>query len=431
MASPQPVRPAVVMNMFYTGLGIARSLAQRNITVIGLSAHRGAYGNFSRSATIRRAPDSREAPDELLAFLLEFRRETPNGAVLFPTRDDDVLFLDRFREQLEPHYRLVIPGRRALEICLDKWETDRAAQTGGIPAPRTWLIGSREDLLAALPAVVFPCVLKPVFAQHWRKSGNWDLVGRRKAVAAGAPQELLAEYDRIAHAEPRALIQERIPGGDANLWIAACYFDKNSQFVSGFTAQKLLQVPTGLGTGCIVQTVDRPEVLEQAVRLLEQIRFTGIAEVEFKGDGAGSLKLIEINPRPWDQHRLGNICGVDVVYAAYCDLAGLPLPRFGKATSGQKWIAEDVFCLALLQSLWRRDGNFRNLLRLARGRRAYAVSSFRDPLPLLGFAVTQFIPEFFRGVTKLLWQWSRACFNTPAPIEGVSLEHALEHEKRK
>ena len=33
------------MNMFYTGLGIARSLGEHGVSVIGLSAHRRIYGN--------------------------------------------------------------------------------------------------------------------------------------------------------------------------------------------------------------------------------------------------------------------------------------------------------------------------------------------------------------------------------------------------
>jgi hypothetical protein len=49
---------------------------------------------------------------------------------------------------------------------------------------------------------------------------------------------------------------------------------------------------------------------------------------------------IEINPRPWDQHRLGNTCGVDLIYLAYCEHGGLPLPRFETKQSEDKWIAE-------------------------------------------------------------------------------------------
>src|SRR5205823_4324969 len=131
----------------------------------------------------------------------------------------------------------------------------------------------------------------------------------RKAVGVFSPEELVAEYQIIECAESRALLQEMVPGGDQQLWIAACYMDRNGRLTAGFTAQKLVQVPEAFGTGCIVQTQERPGLLEAAAGLLEKIGFTGVAEVEFKQDAAGVYQLIEINSRPWDQHRLGHACG--------------------------------------------------------------------------------------------------------------------------
>ncbi|MGA7414065.1 MAG: hypothetical protein WBW33_26560, partial [Bryobacteraceae bacterium] len=88
--------PAIVMNMFYTGIGIARSLGERGIPVIGLTA-KPIYGNYTRYAHVRRSPDSRDEPERLLAVLSQLGKELPSRAVIFPTRDDDVVFLDRHR----------------------------------------------------------------------------------------------------------------------------------------------------------------------------------------------------------------------------------------------------------------------------------------------------------------------------------------------
>src|SRR5271167_2758087 len=92
--------PAVVMNMSYTGLGIARSLGERGVSVIGLSAQPRLCGNFTRYAKVLRCPDSRHEPEALLHFLLTLGPELGRGSVIFPTRDDDVLFLDRYRDKL-------------------------------------------------------------------------------------------------------------------------------------------------------------------------------------------------------------------------------------------------------------------------------------------------------------------------------------------
>jgi D-aspartate ligase len=423
------VRPvAIVMNMFYTGLGIARSLGEQGIPVIGLTAHRGIYGNFTRYAKLRSCPDSRERPQALLEFLLLLGEELAERAIIFPTRDDDVIFLDRYREQLQSRYILVLPEGPALKACLDKSETYRSAQAAGVPAPRCWTVASRDDLLGIIPGLRFPCVLKPVSAHHWRQTDNWKIVGCRKAIAVSSPEELLEEYGRVARAHSRALLQEMVEGPDDCLWVAACYLDRQSNFVAGFTAQKLVQVPERFGTGCIVQTADCPELLGRAARLLQSMQFSGIAEVEFKWDASSAqFQLIEINPRPWDQHRMGKICGVDLIHIAYCDSAGLALPPIAPAQkTGQKWIAEDVFCWQFLRLLWKRDKKLGSLLRLARGHRIYAIWSVRDPLPMLGFVTMRFGPEvittFLRYVRSLMTRSKGAEISRAGGLSYENLE---------
>ncbi len=377
---------AVVMNLFYTGLGIARSLGERGIRVIGLSSHHGIYGNFTRFADVRSCPDSREEPVALMEFLLKLGEELGGPAIIFPTRDDDVLFLDRFRAELSPGFTPVTPSKQALKASLDKWETYLLAKKTGVPAPATWKVESVSDLSRVLEEVHYPCVLKPLSAHYWRKGNNWERVGARKAICVSSAEDLQAEYERIAAADPRVVVQEVVAGGDDQLAIAACYMDRSFRLSASFTAQKLLQVPEGFGTGCIVQSTDKPGIVVAAVRLLEELQFNGIAEVEFKWNSRSQqYQLIEINPRPWDQHALGNACGVDLIHAAYCDLSGTPFAAVENRQTGVKWVAEDVFFLAIVRSLWKRDGSFGALRRLARGKKIYAIWSMADPLPSLAY----------------------------------------------
>jgi D-aspartate ligase len=401
------MRVAVVMNMFYTGLGIARSLGQQNVRVIGLSAHRRSYGNATRYAEIRRAPDSRCQPELLLRYLLRLADELPDCGVIFPTRDDDVIFLDRFRRELEGRFSLILPNSAALAYCVDKWHTFEIAQQAGIQSPRTWAIRNRADLERARLETSYPCVLKPVSAYQWRQEDNWAAVGRRKAIPLSSAAELVTEYAKV---EPigDALLQEIVPGPDDHLYVAACHIDQNGRLAAAFTARKLLQVPNGFGTGCVVEVVDRPDLLMAAERLLHAMGFTGIAEVEFKLDAnTGNYKLIEVNPRPWDQHRLGAAAGADVIVSAYRDACGLSSLVVRTGGESRKWIADDVFCLALLGSLAGRGASLRKLLRVARGRRVYAIGSWRDPLPFLALVVLQLAPELIGlcgGLAGAFWR---------------------------
>jgi predicted ATP-grasp superfamily ATP-dependent carboligase len=391
------------MNLYYTGLGIARSLSGRGVRVIGLTSQHRVYGNFTRHAKVVFAPDSRNEPEALLAFLIRLGGELSSRGVLYPTRDDDVIFLNRFREELEPYFSPVIAGDDALRASLNKWETLLCARRANIPAPSAWIIENQDDLDRAIGEVVYPCVLKPLSAHHWRQGQNWQIVGARKAIGVGSEAELRTEYRGIARADSRALLQEMVPGADDCLLIVACYMDRQSRWVAGFNTQKLLQIPEGFGTGCIVQCVERSEMFERTRRLLQSIGYSGIAEVEYKWDAAAKeYKLIEINPRPWDQHRLGDACGVELMYMAYCDHAGLPMPAAAKPVVGHKWIAEDTFAMAAIRSLRSGSLRLRTLLLLARGKRIYAIWSASDPLPLLVYWFTRFLPEVLVSTGRVL-----------------------------
>ena len=234
---------AIVMNMFYTGLGIARSLGERGVPVLGLSARRRIYGNFTRYAKTAFCPDSRTDPEALLPYLLKMGREMDRRAVLFPTRDDDLQFVDRFRNELSRYFQLVAPESSALNVCLNKWETYEWARQAGVATPKCWLVESERDVRRISNEIPYPCVLKPVASHHWRQGNNWEIVGGRKAVLISASDELLAEYSNIARAGKQVLLQEMVAGGDESLLIAACYLDRKSNWVAGFNTQKLLQAP--------------------------------------------------------------------------------------------------------------------------------------------------------------------------------------------
>jgi D-aspartate ligase len=423
---------AVVMNMFYTGLGIARSLGERGVPVLGLSGPQRGCGNHTRYARTVLCPDSREEPEALAAFLIRLGRQLKQRAVVFPTRDDDLVFLNRFRKELEVYFNLVVPDTAPLQGCLDKWQTAEWAERAGVASPKYWVLRQREDIDAVAKQIAYPCVLKPLSAHYWRHGANWRIVGSRKAIEIQSEAELRREYLAIAEADERALLQELIPGGDNNLVIAACYMDRGARWVAGFNTRKLVQVPERFGTGCIVESVDTPELFDPAERILRAMGFRGIAEVEFKWDERDrKFKLIEINPRAWDQHRLGNAGGIDLIYMAYCDHAGLELPHPGRALTGHKWIAEDTFLTTALRMLWRRDPRFYSLFRQARGKRIYAVWNWKDPLPALALWLGEFLPQLLAGAVRRVVDGCKRAVAQEMHQKGGSLAYEASTNGRK
>jgi len=81
-----------------------------------------------------------------------------------------------------------------------------------------------------------------------------------------------------------------------------------------------------------VETVDDPAASTTAIRLIEALRYTGIAEVEFKRDRRdGKLKLLDINPRVWGWHSLCGFAGVDYPYLLWLMTIGEPVRDEGSS----------------------------------------------------------------------------------------------------
>jgi len=389
--------PVIVLNMFYSGLGIARAMAGKGVRVVGLSADPKVYGNFSRLCEVRRAPNSQDEPEALARFLIH-ACDGLQGAVIFPTRDADVLFLDRFRVLLGSKYRLCIPPPECLKKAINKYELARLAQGAGVATPRTLELNDSRDIPRVWREVGFPCVLKPVSAVQWRLADAWQKVGARKAVRIESKQQLVDEYQILCLASPRMLAQEWIEGATEQIVVLGGYADANSNLLAYFTARKIVQSPDDCGTGCIVRSEPLPQLVGLTERLLKALRYRGMAEVEFKYDSASrTYKLIEINTRHWDQHELGVAGGVNLTWTAYCDFIGRTVPQTGSAVNAT-WIAEDALLMRVLRSTFRpelRIPNLRN--KLSSGRRIYGIYARKDPLPALKYFALTLCPSILKA----------------------------------
>jgi predicted ATP-grasp superfamily ATP-dependent carboligase len=124
-----------------------------------------------------------------------------------------------------------------------------------------------------------------------------------------------------------------------------------------------------------------PELAEAGLRLLHELGYHGVSQVEFKRDPRdGRYRLMEVNARHWMWHSLATASGVNLSLAAYRDAIGDPYvaPR---QTDGLKWVvsltdARDAF------SRWRKgDQKLGPWLKSYRGVKVDGLYSLKDPLP--------------------------------------------------
>jgi len=403
----------IVLNLFHSGLGIARQLAETSVRVVGLSSNSGIYGNFTRLCEVRRAPDSQEHPHDLVRFLLSMASEV-GKAIIFPTRDADLVFLDRFRAELDPLYCLAIPEHHVLNRVMDKAALAKIATDAGIPCPRTAVVSDLSELIAESQNVGFPCIVKPVKSVHWREGNHWKTIGGRKAFRAENEIELERQYARIAQVRSEALLQEWIPGKTEDLVVWGGCVGRGQEPEAWFTARKLIQSPGEFGTGSVVASEPLPDLVEPSMRLCFALGYEGIAEIEYKRDPRdGTLKLIEMNPRHWDWHELGGSSQANITWAAYCRLTGRSAGPVRLPVRKAKWVAEDVLLRQVLASFWEHERVASKAWRAIAGERIYGMFAWNDPMPCIRYSLSTLVPALTAaGVRKIRQRLSSNGNNT-------------------
>jgi D-aspartate ligase len=381
--TPRPA--AVVLNTYATGLAIARNLSAHGIEVYGLVAGPDDPGSFSRHCHTLRAPDSQHEPAPLVSFLVDLAARLTGRPILFPTRDADIRFLERNRAVLDPLYVIPQPAGDRLDVIMNKHRLAEAAVAAGIPSPRTIRVRSEDEMRMAAPHFHYPVVAKAVYAQDWRRAGIAEAVARRKAVKIESLDDLIAFYGRIEPYHPDLLIQEWIEGADDQCMVFGAYRGHDDRILGWLVARKKLQYPPDFGLGCIVRLERNPEVERLGRRLLEALSFEGTAEVEFKRHApSGEYRLIEVNPRHWDQHGLGMACGVNLAWVAYRDLClGDPMEPVAPDGAGGTWINGSGLRGSLIEDL--RHGRIRpwKVAGLFQPGTRYAIWDAADPGPFL------------------------------------------------
>ena len=323
---------AVVVGGDFHGLGIMRSLGRHGIPVCVVDDEYS-IGRFSRYATHSvRAPNLRDQA-QVVEFLLAMgRRMNLQGWVLFPTRDELVEAFSRNKSALAEVFRVPTPEWDVVKWACNKWNTYTLAEKIGIPIPKTWCPRTVADIDAI--DTIFPVCLKPAVKVEFfyaTKAKAWRAENRDEL-------KLMFEKALPLVGSSEILVQEIIPG-DGTTQFSSCVFFKNGKAIATMEAQRWRQHPPEFGRAAtFVESLDLPEIVEPTLRLLREMNYYGLVEVEYKLDHRDEkYKLLDVNTRTWGFHALGSPAGADFSYLQFADQIGEVVePCHGRAGVG--WI---------------------------------------------------------------------------------------------
>ena len=366
---------AVVMGADYRALGVVRSLGRRGIPVWVVK-----QGGHLVAVASRYTPRTVSWPDggdqAKIEFLLDLSaKHNLDGWLLIPTDDYTVGLASGHHKALASKYRLTVPPWETLRWACDKRLLHELAEKLGIDQPWTACPLNREHLAAI--DCPFPVILKP--AVRLQPSN----LAIPKAWLAEDRDRLLARYDQASALLPveDLLVQEIVPGGGEAQFSYAALCD-NGRSLASVVARRTRQFPKDFGQlSTYVETVDLPEIIEPAERLLTEVRFHGLAEVEFKRDPRnGRCKVLDINPRVWGWHTLSKRAGVDFPYLLWLLATGQPVPHL-RGRAGERWVHLSADLRVAIEEILGGRLSWWDYLRSIRGPLESALFSWDDPLP--------------------------------------------------
>lgn len=378
---------AIVISGTTVSLGVVRALGKQGVPVVVVHYEDSDIACFSRYAIAReKVPHPERFEDEFLDALIGHIRGY-DARIIFPVSDEAVLVVSRNRERLEQYCKVACTDRPTAQIFIDKKNTYELAEKHGVPAPKTALPKSIEDVEDFCSRIEFPCLLKPsqshLFVKHFGQ----------KMVPVSTVDEAVSAFSRAAQLGLECLLQEIVPGGDS------CVVNYNAFFIDGdavaeTTAVHVRNGPPHWGSPRVAVSRHVPEVVLPGRQILGAVRYNGFACTEFKYDYRDRIyKLMEVNVRHNMSTLLSVRSGINFPWIEYKYVLNGELPT-------QPVTEEDVFWIDLIRDFGHSLKNARlegttlaGFLKPYFSKHVFAVWDLLDPRPFL----KRFTTLFSRG----------------------------------
>jgi len=378
-----------------SALSVTRSLGKRGIPVITAEETPQALASCSRYAKGHiQYPSPRLYPDRFIDSLSRQVEENHIDVLLPMTELTTGLLLEN--QAAFPSSTIPFPDKEAVDALSNKFSLMQTAESLRIPVPHSLYINHPAELDGKLDELPYPLVLKP--AKSWLAlDGEWS----RAAVRfAGDPAEAkhLIQSDPALQNHP-FMIQEYIKGHGQGIF---ALYDKGRP-VAFFAHRRLREKPPGGGVSVLSESIEvDTTLLSHARSLLDNVRWHGIAMVEFRIAPDGTPFLMEINTRFWGSLQLAVDAGVDFPYLLYQLACGVHLDPVESYKTGTRlrWLLGDLDSLYLTLrdpdfTTGRKLATILRFLTPAPFRTRHEVNRYTDPGPFW-YELRQYLDDIFR-----------------------------------
>lgn len=382
--------PAFVLGLFETGLGVIRSLGREGIKVYGFD-YKKDIAYYSKYVFPIICPDVRNNEEEFINFLISKAQNFDYKPVLYITSDDFLTAIINNLDKISNYFIINSLDKYLYEKIKNKFLQFKLAKEIDIPVPETIVIKHRSFSPNLVNNLKFPIFIKGQESNQWRNVFG----GSKKGFLVNSKQQLINYLNEIKKTNIDVILQEYIEGPDTNHFKFNCYIDKKGILRAKFCLQKNRQNPIHFGVGSFVESIKNTEIFELGEKLFKSINYRGVGSAEFKFDKKSKqYKLIEINPRYWQQNSLATVCGINFPLIQYLDLTDQLNEYFFDYKVGIKWV--NIYSDFDSFLSYRKEGTlkFSDWLKSLKGKKVFSDWAWDDIIP--GFYEIGFGKKIFR-----------------------------------
>ena len=361
------------------GLQTARTMRNKKVPVVGIAKDKKYHSCRTNACDLKLYVDTES--EELIKLLEKIGPQLKKKAVIIPCQDLNVQVISLYRERLLKWFHIMLPEHEIIEKLLNKADFYDHVLKEKLPLSPTYILKNYSDLERIKNEIIYPCVLKPSV-----RTTEWLEETSLKAFKVFTEDDLIDLYKKYSSFTDRMIIQQWVDGTDMNLFTCFCYYDNRSKPVITFTSKKIRQWPPLTGQRTLGVEARNEFVEKTTLDLYNSVPFKGLGYLELKKDETtGNYYIIEANVgRPVGPSSLAERAGVEILYTFYCDCVGLERPgNLKQQYKETKWVhlVRDLQSFLYLRK--RRQLTFIGWLKSLKGKRAYAIFSWKDPLPFL------------------------------------------------
>lgn len=310
------MKGVLILGGHIQALGICRVLGRYGVPIVIIDESKYNIARHSRYCVNYVVVETKALIPQLVSRSMI---ESFSGWLLLPTNDIHVKLLSENKQELSKHYTVVVDDWEKVKCFYYKSLSYPMIERLGIPAPKTIIVESLDQLEQLADSMLFPVIIKPSVMVDFYS------LFKKKAILCDSKALLIKEIKRVLEflSFSDILIQEVISGDSYNQYSVGL-FAWEGKIKAHVTARRARQHPIDFGNATtFAETVQLPLIEEYASAIMQDIEYSGLAEVEFKFDHRdGQCKFLEVNPRTWKWHSLANYANIPLLETMYMHYTG-------------------------------------------------------------------------------------------------------------